>query len=61
MISPLGAQMKMADRAGARFALILGDREATDGTVTVRRLEDGHQDTVPVTDVVAWIQRQEPA
>ena len=55
---PLGAQMKMADRAGARFALIVGDREARDGTVTVRRLEDGHQETVPMTDVVAWISRQ---
>jgi histidyl-tRNA synthetase len=55
---PLGAQMKMADRAGARFALILGDREAADGTVTVRRLEDGHQETVPTTDVVPWIAQQ---
>ncbi|MFN2544979.1 MAG: histidine--tRNA ligase [Actinomycetota bacterium] len=55
---PLGAQMKMADRAGARFALIVGEREAADGTVTVRRLDDGHQETVPMTDVVAWISRQ---
>jgi histidyl-tRNA synthetase len=55
---PLGAQMKMADRANATFALIVGDREAADGTVTVRRLEDGHQDTVPMTDVVAWIKEQ---
>jgi histidyl-tRNA synthetase len=56
---PLGAQMKMADRAGARFALILGDREAESGSVTVRRLEDGHEDAVPITDVAAWLSRQE--
>jgi histidyl-tRNA synthetase len=55
---PLGAQMKMADRASARYALIVGEREASEGTVTVRRLEDGHQETVPQTDVVAWISRQ---
>ena len=55
---PLGAQMKMADRAGARFALIVGDREAADGTVTVRRLEDGTEQTVPLTDVAAWIGEQ---
>jgi histidyl-tRNA synthetase len=55
---PLGAQMKMADRAGARFALIVGEREEAEGTVTVRRLEDGHQETVPMTDVVVWISRQ---
>src|SRR5205085_7566339 len=52
---PLGAQMKMADRAGARYALILGPQEVADGTVTVRRLEDGHQETVPATDAAAWI------
>jgi len=55
---PLGTQMKMADRAGARFAMILGPQEAADGTVTVRRLEDGHQDTVPLTDAAAWIVNQ---
>jgi histidyl-tRNA synthetase len=55
---PLGAQMKMADRAGARFALIMGPQEAAGGTVTVRRLEDGHQETVPATDAAAWISRQ---
>ena len=51
-------QLELAVRAGAMFALIVGDREAADGTVTVRRLEDGHEDTVPMTDVVAWIREQ---
>jgi histidyl-tRNA synthetase len=58
---PLGAQMKMADRAGARFALILGDREAESGSVTVRRLEDGQEQTVPLTDVAAWLKDQVPS
>jgi histidyl-tRNA synthetase len=55
---PLGSQMKMADRAGAAYALIVGPQEAADGTVTVRRLEDGNQDTVPATDAPQWILRQ---
>ena len=55
---PLKAQLRMADRTGARFALIVGEREVADGVVTVRRFEDGHQDTVPMTDVAAWIARQ---
>jgi histidyl-tRNA synthetase len=55
---PLKAQLRMADRAGARFALILGEQEARAGTVTVRRLEDGHQETVPSTDVATWISQQ---
>jgi len=32
------AQMKRADNSGARFALIVGDQEAADGTVTLRDL-----------------------
>ena len=55
---PLKAQLKMADRAGATFALIVGEREAEAGTVTVRRLADGHQETVPATDVATWISQQ---
>jgi histidyl-tRNA synthetase len=55
---PLNAQLRMADRAGARFAAIIGDREAAEGTVTVKRLADGKQETVPATDVAAWISTQ---
>jgi histidyl-tRNA synthetase len=44
---PLKAQLKMADRAGATYAAILGERELRDGVVTLRRLVDGEQDTVP--------------
>ncbi len=55
---PLKAQLRMADRAGVTFAVIIGDREIEQGVATVRRLEDGHQDTVPATDVVAWIARR---
>jgi histidyl-tRNA synthetase len=44
---PLKAQLKMADRAGATYAAVLGERELRDGVVTLRRLADGEQDTVP--------------
>jgi histidyl-tRNA synthetase len=54
---PLKAQLKMADRAGAAFAAIVGDTELADGTVTLRRLVDGVQKTVPATDVVSWLTR----
>ncbi len=55
---PLGAQLRMANRSGARFALILGDEEVAEGTVTVRRMDDGHQERVPATDVPVWISAQ---
>jgi histidyl-tRNA synthetase len=43
---PLKAQLKMADRAGATYAAIVGDRELEAGSVTLRRLADGEQEDV---------------
>ncbi len=40
------AQLKMADRSGARYAAILGEREVSAGEVTLRRLDDGVQESV---------------
>ena len=42
------AQMKAADRSGARFALIVGDQEKEDGTVAVRSLLDDERTQVVV-------------
>jgi histidyl-tRNA synthetase len=52
---PLKAQLKMADRAGAAFVAILGEREIADGTVTLKRLSDGSQRSVPTGDLVTWL------
>lgn len=54
---PLKAQLKMADRAGAAFAAILGERELAEGVVTLRRLLDGVQKSVPAADAVRWLTR----
>ena len=43
----LGAQMRRADRLRARVALILGEAELANGTCTLKRLADGHQESVP--------------
>jgi histidyl-tRNA synthetase len=58
---PLKAQLKLADRSGARFAAIVGEREAEAGEATVRRMDDGTQRTVPLTDLPAWIAQQAEA
>ncbi|MGH2709768.1 MAG: histidine--tRNA ligase [Actinomycetota bacterium] len=52
---PLKAQLKMADRTGARFAAIIGEKERAEGVVTLRRLEDGQQETVKVGEVSSWL------
>ena len=46
------AQMKLANRSGARFALLIGDDELADDTVTVRDLRgDAPQTPVPLAAV----------
>ena len=50
---PLKAQLKMADRAGARTAVIIGDQELATGAVTVRRMDDGHQRAVALSGLAA--------
>ena len=49
------AQFKMADRAGAAVAAILGERELDEGTVTLHRLDDGSERTVPRAEAVRAI------
>jgi histidyl-tRNA synthetase len=49
---PLKAQLKQADHSGAVFAAIVGEREIADGTVTLRSMTDGTQETVPMSDAV---------
>ena len=48
---PLKAQLRMAARAGARYAAIVGEREAAGGTVTLRRLADGVEERLPAADL----------
>jgi len=52
----LKAQLKVADRSGARVALIIGPEEAAAGTVSVRPLRGrGNQRAVPTPDVAAVV------
>ena len=56
---PMKAQFKMADRAGAAFVAVLGDKELAEGVVTLKRLVDGIQKAVPASDVASWLTRLE--
>lgn len=46
------AQMRAADRSGARFALILGDNELAAGIAQRKDLKSGAQDEVPLAGLV---------
>jgi histidyl-tRNA synthetase len=54
---PLKAQLRMADRAGAKYAAILGEKELQDGVATMRRMADGEQERVKLTEVPSWLSR----
>lgn len=46
------SQLKVADRVGAPYALILGQKEALDGMVILREMSSGIQETIPQTKLV---------
>ncbi|MEV6768963.1 histidine--tRNA ligase [Nocardia sp. NPDC051030] len=47
--------MKAADKSGARFALVLGDREVTENEVGLKDLSNGEQRQIPLDDVVSAV------
>ena len=47
----LKAQMSLADRLGAAYVVILGDRELADGQAPLRRMATGEQEILPLTDL----------
>jgi histidyl-tRNA synthetase len=52
---PLKAQLKMADRAGAAYAAIVGERELESGSVTLRRMSDGDQKAIAASRLVGTL------
>ncbi len=48
----IGAQMKFADRVGARYALVLGEDELAAGSVTLREMTSGQQTGLPRRGIV---------
>jgi histidyl-tRNA synthetase len=53
----LKAQLRVADRSGAAYAVILGEREVAAETAVLKSLADGEQEEVPIGEVVNWISR----
>lgn len=53
----LKGAMKGADRSGARYAVILGERDISEGAAQVKDLVSGEQRAVPLADVVTELGR----
>ncbi len=54
------AQLRSANRCGARYALILAEDEVASGTVTVKDLTEGTQEAVPRAEAVARLAARAP-
>lgn len=56
--SALKTQLELADKLKVRFTLILGQKEVIDGTIIVRDMETGVQETVDMNKVVEIVKRK---
>jgi histidyl-tRNA synthetase len=54
----LKSQLKSADRAEARYTIILGEEELKIGKATVRDMASSQQVEVPLDSIVSWLQAQ---
>lgn len=52
------AQMEIANKVGAKWAIIIGQKEVLDGTAIIRDMEAGTQETVDARKVVQEIKRK---
>jgi len=54
----LKGAMKDADRSGARYALILGERDIAAGSVQLKDLAEGDQSAVPLTEITSTLKER---
>ena len=54
----LKSQLRIADKEGTRYTLILGQKEALDGVVIVRDMKNGKQDTIKIERAVEEMRKR---
>ncbi|MBI3671598.1 histidine--tRNA ligase [Candidatus Azambacteria bacterium] len=54
----LSSQLRIADKFGAKMALIIGQKEAIDGDVIMRDMESGAQENIPIEKIVKTIKER---
>jgi histidyl-tRNA synthetase len=52
------SQLRIADKIGAKFSLIVGQQEALDGSVIIRDMQSGVQETVPKEKVINELKKR---
>lgn len=51
------AQLRVADRLGADIALIIGQKEALDGTIMLREMQSGVQEIIPSDKIIDEVKK----
>ena len=51
----LKSQMRMANRLGARYVLIIGEDELARGSASIKNLEDSSQQDIAIPDIAAFL------
>lgn len=54
----LKAQLKLADKLGVKYVLILGQKEAIEGDVILREMESGIQEKIKLKDIIKKIKQK---
>lgn len=52
------AQLRIANRLKVKFAIIIGQKEALDGTVILREMDSGIQEVMPMEDIVEAVKKR---
>ena len=52
------AQLRVADRMGVDLAIIIGQKEALDGTVILREMQSGVQETIPAEKIIDEVKKR---
>lgn len=54
----LKAQLDLANKHGARFTLILGQKELLDGTIIIRNMEGGEQEVINIQKLIPTLHKK---
>ncbi len=54
----LKAQLEVANKLGVQLTLILGQKEVLDGTIIIRDMESGAQETIDIKKIVSVVERK---
>lgn len=52
------SQLRIANRLGVKFTLILGQKEALDGTIILRDMDASTQETIPLEKIVEEVKKR---